>query len=108
MTNITYNDLSDFLRHANNGANETEFDSNIDSPIIISQIELSSQIADYLNEEILEESQVEAIDILDVLASLGIVLSSLAKDVHRHNYASIAHSYAINPNILPEISQHLS
>ena len=108
MTKLTYDDLSHFLGHVNNGTNETEFDSDIDSPIVIAQIDLASQLADYFNSEILDEVQLEIADVLDALASIGIVLSSVQEDIHRHNYASIAYAYAINPNAVPQISQHLS
>lgn len=108
MTKLTYDDLSHFLGHVNNGTNETEFDSDIDSPIVITQIDLATQLADYLNSEILNETEVEIVDILDALASLGIVMSSVQEDTHRHNYASIAYAYSINANSIPQISKYLS
>lgn len=108
MTKLTYDDLSHFLGHVNNGTNETEFDSDIDSPIVIAQIDLATQLADYFNSEILDETQLEIADVLDALASLGIVLSSLEEDTHRHNYASIAYAYSINDKTVPQISKYLS
>ena len=110
MTNTPYNDVAELLRHAKNDsiANSNEFDSDIDSPIVIAQIDLASQLATYFNTEFLDETQIELSDILDALASLGIVLSSLEDDAHRHNYASIAYSYALNANTVPEISEYLS
>lgn len=108
MTKLTYDDLSHFLGHVNNGTNETEFDSDIDSPIVIAQIDLATQLADYFNSEILEETQLEIADVLDALASLGIVMSSVQEDTHRHNYASIAYAYSINANSIPQISKYLS
>ena len=99
-----------FMRHAQNIEQDTEndFDTEIDAPILLSQIHLADALANYINQEFDIEEPISFHDLLDAMASIGIVISSIQEDSHRHNYASLAYFYSLNNNSIPEVAEYLA
>ena len=99
---------SEFMRHAQAFDTSSILDEEIDAPIVAAQLDLSNAIAELLTDQLELSEPVSAIDVLDVLASLGIVLSSMEDDSHKFNYASIAYFYCIKPELFPQVTEYLS
>jgi hypothetical protein len=113
MTNdqiFNMKDASYFMRHAQNIEQDTEnnFDIEIDAPIVVAQIHLADKLATYINDEFEMEEPISFHDLLDALSSIGIVMSSIDDDSHRHNYASLAYFYSLNNQSIPEVSEYLA
>lgn len=101
MKNASY-----FMRHAQNI--ENDFNIEIDSPIVLAQIDLADKLTNYINDEFDMEEPISFHDLLDALASIGIVMSSIEDNSHKHNYASLAYFYSLNNNSISEVSEYLA
>jgi hypothetical protein len=98
-----------FMRHADNlsSDNNQDFDPEIDSPIIINQIDLAEELCSYVNDNIDLEEGLNFIDILDALASIGVFLSSIREDGCRHNYASLAYFSSLNNDLISDLYESI-
>jgi hypothetical protein len=100
--------VSDFLRHHSPSELNLSIDSEEDVPVIVAQIDLANELADLINDSCELQDPINGSDILDCLATIGIVMSSMQTDLHNHNYASLAYLYTINPDSIPQVTEYLS
>lgn len=98
---------SQFMRHLESDPKDFNIDTEIDAPIVVAQIDLAEKLAELLTDQLELSDPIQSIDLLDALASLGIVLSSIEEDHHNFNYASLAYFYTLNPALLPEVTDYL-
>jgi hypothetical protein len=98
-----------FMRHADNASSDNiqDFDSEIDAPIIINQIDLAEELCSYINDNIDLEEGLNSTDILDALASIGVFLSSIREDGCRHNYASLAYFSSLNNDLISNLYESI-
>ena len=105
---LNVDSAAEFMRHASSTDEPITIDPKVDPPIIISQIHLANMVAELLNDHLeLDENPANFSDILDIMASLGIVMSSIDDYPNGLNYASLAYFYSINNTSIPEVTNYL-